>query len=1799
MKTTLETQSKTDIDNISSITQQLLNQLPELLKADQKAGALCNFYWVSHMAERGFLEQPDIIALIQQRENILPLCSVPDKIRLCEQLLKVAEKTNLSTEQIALSQQLSQLHRFSFNASEQTPTPSDLPKSQHYYKQLISLAYLTKARQQLTVASSTENASLRQKNTQAFNQLEIELQYDLVVPIYIEQLRVYRKENAAKISNVLTCVDRFARLLQTQKLYAQTQCLYQLILKELRIHQNFYDNTCLRDIDERFLLESLWVLQENCLGRSVAQIEEQKEKINYFWSENFEYLRHLRAEKKESVDKLMTTIDELRFSPDLIEAVENLQSDITQSMKGFFARLFKQVESLLGEPPYDYCLMVLGSIARGDMTPFSDLESVLLVEKPCSKGSLEVLYFETLWKLVAFQIKALGESYVENPGLHIDEECHPLLPGLITTPEKLIETYGPKTISISKHSEDRLVLTLLSSTVVYSHEDEDKVGTLWERYHHLLNEQLESNVSFRQEKALEQLKAETEVFKQQDIPDFQSNCSVKEKFLAPLTYLFDNLAFYHHLDVSNLAAILNQLDKRKILDHSFAQYCCAAIAELNLWRLHQHLQHNKAEDNFPSDLPKHQQVRLKSLWQGLIQVLYNVVNKLTQTGHAYHPIIDSFEIKKSHATLEKKQDILDDPEISELFLQLIGCLLYTTPPEDLLEAFILSYNQLPINWRKSFFRKLEQIPVWGVDNNCRENVIRTLLAQGDIDGWQMQIERESVKLRTDITNLFEPVELVEQSKTNRAIKICIPSKNIDFEEYQFKKNVYDQLFTENGSLKEKPIKQAGRHVVLRVNHEGQSFWFKFMPEQPGTEFAITRLERYLGGQGTAMTQIVKICRGDNPGMAVQISAHVPGNTLEESLAQHPGHVTNIDQASFTQTLLRVLLTNPEDDKGDDYFLVPSEDEKHYRLMCIDNERAYYQPDTTEGRFIWKKEILQVKSALYCLNQMQKPLDADILKVFSYLDTFAMLERWLQELRDEQNHYTTLFNEKDVREHFRNKHPGPSILGLPMADGLMKELLTRLDSMQQVIRLHHDQQQPITGMDLLKVVQPQLAEYYQTTFKNHPAPEELDNVEAAANLVNKRLGTINKLYEITLQGYKQSSYSSMKAMTKSLRLENNLTEKDVMQITQGKLMSPIQALKELQRLQVTRHEDIEQALLAKTQKSITDFQKLPIRYRLLIIKHITDTETASVYILTKTQQIHLLKAMFDIPFHVLSLTYFRCFLTDNLLLPFLKRTRKHLIAIDLAGCNQLTGNAIENLSKLCPHLEILILKNINDSLVKIDDFKFSCLKELDVSGCKQLQELIIQAPGLKTLNAEDCSQLQYVSTGTLMPLNANFNACVMLKEIGIAKLVEESTYLPYLYATGCRSLPHTQFRTTYPRLAHLSLSIFSTVEIERLKNELETCTNILSTDFESLPPSVHDTYVECIKQACNNRKKYLNIIISLLLKTLRNDSDYRVKTATAEALGQCGQNTDDVINGLLYSLMDKSCEVKIAVITALGDLDKITDKIITGLNTALNCSDYRIKNAAVCALSKLDVVINDFNSDSLNTLKNDYANIKTTVANIFGKHSKIDERIESDLYKAITDKIIIYEDKKRSSNGGDLLVDELLKILSDVNEADTVIKVAAAYILANVSKGDAKVIKTLHEQARDTTNYVRFACARALGRIANNNSEKFDEILTRKLLFSENWRDREFAILIIEEFMSIQTLISNLQQTLRAELIQKSSIEPSIVKRCTNLEITSDFVIIPQFPTLFSDNTGQHTHRNNGTEKRRPMIHENSYSFKKN
>ncbi|KIC76579.1 hypothetical protein DB41_FK00010, partial [Neochlamydia sp. TUME1] len=138
-----------------------------------------------------------------------------------------------------------------------------------------------------------------------------------------------------------------------------------------------------------------------CNGKSLdSQIIKKKIGDNRIVLKNF----------REEIEK---KIQRLTGTPSFHE-VKELYSNIAQNIKAFFSSLVNQAIDVLGPAPCEYAMIGFGSLAREEMTPYSDLEFGILIQEdnPANKK-----YFKNLTNLLHLQVINLGETIL--PALNI------------------------------------------------------------------------------------------------------------------------------------------------------------------------------------------------------------------------------------------------------------------------------------------------------------------------------------------------------------------------------------------------------------------------------------------------------------------------------------------------------------------------------------------------------------------------------------------------------------------------------------------------------------------------------------------------------------------------------------------------------------------------------------------------------------------------------------------------------------------------------------------------------------------------------------------------------------------------------------------------------------------------------------------------------------------------------------------------------------------------------------------------------------------------------------------------------------------------------------------------------------------------------------------------------------------------------------------------------------------------------------------------------------------------------------
>ena len=131
-------------------------------------------------------------------------------------------------------------------------------------------------------------------------------------------------------------------------------------------------------------------------------------------------IREWLKEELERCDKLLEQVDckpknirsdsNKRWKEEWINTVKSFSEECNKKMIEFSGAVIRQAVNICGEQPCKFAAVCMGSMARGEMTPYSDLEFAFLLEH--KEAGVED-YFEKLAVTVYFLIGNLAETHLK------------------------------------------------------------------------------------------------------------------------------------------------------------------------------------------------------------------------------------------------------------------------------------------------------------------------------------------------------------------------------------------------------------------------------------------------------------------------------------------------------------------------------------------------------------------------------------------------------------------------------------------------------------------------------------------------------------------------------------------------------------------------------------------------------------------------------------------------------------------------------------------------------------------------------------------------------------------------------------------------------------------------------------------------------------------------------------------------------------------------------------------------------------------------------------------------------------------------------------------------------------------------------------------------------------------------------------------------------------------------------------------------------------------------------------------
>lgn len=114
-----------------------------------------------------------------------------------------------------------------------------------------------------------------------------------------------------------------------------------------------------------------------------------------------------------AADRLANTFSDIAPTSELVnmffDCMKQISFDCSERMAQFSARIIRESVEMLkpGKPPCGFVVVAIGSLARGEATPYSDLEFLFLI---VHKSPEIMEYFENLAVTTYFQIDNLAVS---------------------------------------------------------------------------------------------------------------------------------------------------------------------------------------------------------------------------------------------------------------------------------------------------------------------------------------------------------------------------------------------------------------------------------------------------------------------------------------------------------------------------------------------------------------------------------------------------------------------------------------------------------------------------------------------------------------------------------------------------------------------------------------------------------------------------------------------------------------------------------------------------------------------------------------------------------------------------------------------------------------------------------------------------------------------------------------------------------------------------------------------------------------------------------------------------------------------------------------------------------------------------------------------------------------------------------------------------------------------------------------------------------------------------------------------
>lgn len=337
------------------------------------------------------------------------------------------------------------------------------------------------------------------------------------------------------------------------------------------------------------LKKSLLIKMDSIERLFVEKYREERpflEKYGIHQPKNILYYRNLLNEARQSCKASQESV------------ITKLQ-DLTQAFKIILAELITDCQKRLGSPPVSWACIGMGSMARGEMCLYSDIEFAFLIEKKSEKA---LDYFVNLSRLLELRIINLGETAFPIFEQWWTREVSPILNGfsmdsggltplgnglyeLIDTPQGLAQW------QCERRMDENIILANALTTTCHVTGDE-RLICAYNTAKKEAQSQTDgafsfSGTPFYKKLALKLLQGDLLEFK----PDLSNEkeqikaFGCKGELYRPLQSMLNVLAIFYRLDYTSTPEIIKRLLQKGILSSKGASNLTRALSLILTLRL--------------------------------------------------------------------------------------------------------------------------------------------------------------------------------------------------------------------------------------------------------------------------------------------------------------------------------------------------------------------------------------------------------------------------------------------------------------------------------------------------------------------------------------------------------------------------------------------------------------------------------------------------------------------------------------------------------------------------------------------------------------------------------------------------------------------------------------------------------------------------------------------------------------------------------------------------------------------------------------------------------------------------------------------------------------------------------------------------------------------------------------------------------------------------------------------------------------------------------------------------------------